>query len=58
MYRKALEEKEKRGGMIRSHFDVEALSMFDKAVNGYLRLIVYKSVPISCVEDNEVRSFC
>ncbi len=58
MYCKALEEKEKRGGTIRSNFNMEALSMFDKAVNGYLRLIMYKSVPLSCVEDNEFRRLC
>lgn len=44
-------------GTIKSHFCVQALSEYEKTIIGYLRLVVIKSLPLSYVDDAEIRSY-
>ena len=45
------------GASIRSHFTTRTTSDYEKAIYGYLRLVVMKSLPLSIIEDAEFRSF-
>ncbi len=55
LYAEALELHRKRGGTIRSHFEMNALSDYDKTIHAYIRWIVMRSSPISEVVDPEFR---
>jgi len=46
-----------QGGTIRSHFNAFALSEYEQAMHGYLRLIVMKNLPLASIEDAEFRAF-
>lgn len=48
----------KRGGTMLSNANVSAVTKYDLAMHAYIRLIVMKSVPLSCVEDPDFRHFC
>ncbi len=54
---RVLRHKNKESGSIRSHFEIDASLHYDKAVHAYLRLIVFRSAPIRCVEEFEFRNF-
>lgn len=45
------------GGTIKSHFQTDTLSEYEKAVIGYVRLIILCSEPFSITEDAEYRRF-
>ena len=57
LYLDAVEKRNNKGGSIRSHFDSNQLSDYDKAMFEYARLIIMKRLPVSYVEDHIVRSF-
>ncbi len=58
-YAEARTQAQVLGGTILSHFHVQALSTHDKAVYGWLKLVVLKNIPLSHIEDTEVRAwFC
>ena len=42
---------------IRSHFTARTTSDYEKAIDGYQRLVVMKSLLLSIIEDAEFRSF-
>jgi hypothetical protein len=44
-------------GAIDSHFKAASASEYDKAMYGYMHLIIMKSLPISYMEDSELCSF-
>lgn len=57
LYAEAVKARDYHGGSILSHFSIRALTEMDKAVFGYLRLIVMRSLPVTIVEDEEYRRF-
>lgn len=57
LYEEAREAMTQKGGTIRSHFEMQSLSEYEKAIHGYIRLIVMKSLPLYYVSDPEVRNF-
>ena len=57
LYAEAQSTADRLGGSLKSHFRIDTLSEYEKTVNSYIRLIVLKSLPISYVDDNEIRSF-
>lgn len=58
LYNKAkVEQKAKGGGALLDFFELKAATAKEKSVYGYLKFIVMKSLPVSYVEDPEVREF-
>ena len=47
----------KHRGTIRSHFDVNSLSDYDKAMYDYIRIIIMKNLALGMCEDTEMRDF-
>ncbi len=59
LYAEARSQAEVLRGTILSHFHVHAVSPHDKAVYGWMKLVVLKNIPLSHIEDTEVRAwFC
>lgn len=52
---KALEVRKKRGGKIRSFFQVNVLSDYEKAFTSYLKLVVFNNLLLSFIECLEIR---
>lgn len=57
MYRTAQEAKIKNGGSIYSHFASLSASPYEKSMYAYLRLVIIKNMPLSMVENEELRKF-
>jgi len=57
LYTEARSAAEKKGGSIRYHFESTALSEYELAMYGYLRLIIMKNLPLDAVQDDEFRAF-
>lgn len=56
LFNKARNSAQKSNGDIRAHFNVSALSEYEKAIHAYLDLIVGKSLPLSLVESAQFRA--
>lgn len=57
LYYEAFKVVQNVGSTIRGHVYSNALSEYEKNVNGYLRLIFLRSAPLLIVEDTDYRSF-
>ncbi len=56
LFQKALDEQAKAGGMILSHFNVDAMFELDNAIYSYIRLIVLCNMPVDIIENSVFRS--
>jgi hypothetical protein len=56
-YSNAKEEQKRKGGPLSDYFGLKAATPKEKAVYGYLKFLVMKSLPVSYVEDPMVREF-
>ena len=57
LFNTARNESKISGASIRSHFSTRNTCDYEKAIYGFLRLVVMKSFPLSIIEDSEFRSF-
>lgn len=56
LFEKAQLAAARGNGDIRAHFEFKALSDYEKAVCGYLRLIAVRSLPVSIIESPDFRA--